>query len=305
MKFDITVNDPLLEPFLPVIRRRHERSVLKELEFTNRKKKLADIFNNHLYFGLHRLPGKGWVFREWAPHATAIYLIGESNDWQRRKDFSFHRLEGGVWELELPEEALWHGMDYKFWVEWPEGGGERIPGYVNRVVQDDLTKIFSAQVWQPEQVYRWRYSGVGRREHPLIYEAHIGMSMENRRVSTFNEFRAYVLPRIVDLGYNMIQLMGIQEHPYYGSFGYQVSNFYAVSSRFGTPDDLKRLIDEAHGYGIGVIMDIVHSHAVKNEAEGLSCFAGDYNQYFYPGERGEHRLWNSPKSRFLLQRYIK
>ena len=215
MKFDITVNDPLLEPFLPVIRRRHERSVLKELEFTNRKKRLADIFNNHLYFGLHRLPGKGWVFREWAPHATAIYLIGESNDWQRRENFSFHRLEGGVWELELPEEALWHGMDYKFWVEWPEGGGERIPGYVNRVVQDDLTKIFSAQVWQPEQVYRWRYSGVGRREHPLIYEAHIGMSMENRRVSTFNEFRAYVLPRIVDLGYNMIQLMGIQEHPYY------------------------------------------------------------------------------------------
>ena len=113
-------------------------------------------------------------------------------------------------------------MDYKFWVEWPEGGGERIPGYVNRVVQDDLTKIFSAQVWQPEQVYRWRYSGVGRREHPLIYEAHIGMSMENRRVSTFNEFRAYVLPRIVDLGYNMIQLMGIQEHPYYGSFGYRI-----------------------------------------------------------------------------------
>ena len=143
MKFDITVNDPLLEPFLPVIRRRHERSVLKELEFTNRKKRLADIFNNHLYFGLHRLPGKGWVFREWAPHATAIYLIGESNDWQRRENFSFHRLEGGVWELELPEEALWHGMDYKFWVEWPEGGGERIPGYVNRVVQDDLTKIFS------------------------------------------------------------------------------------------------------------------------------------------------------------------
>ena len=293
MKFDITVNDPLLEPFLPVIRRRHERSVLKELEFTNRKKRLADIFNNYLYFGLHRLPGKGWVFREWAPHATAIYLIGESNDWQRRENFSFHRLEGGVWELELPEEALWHGMDYKFWVEWPEGGGERIPGYVNRVVQDDLTKIFSAQVWQPEQVYRWRYSGVGRREHPLIYEAHIGMSMENRRVSTFNEFRAYVLPRIVDLGYNMIQLMGIQEHPYYGSFGYHVSSFFAASSRFGTPDELKELIDTAHGMGIAVIMDIVHSHAVKNEVEGLGNFAGDPNQYFYPGGRREHPAWDS------------
>ena len=117
--------------------------------------------------------------------------------------------------------------------------------------------------------------------------------MENRRVSTFNEFRAYVLPRIVELGYNAIQLMGIQEHPYYGSFGYQVSSFYAVSSRFGTPEDLKRLIDEAHGFGIGVVMDLVHSHSVRNEAEGLGCFAGDESQYFYPGERGEHKLWNS------------
>lgn len=293
MKFNITVNDPLLEPFLPVIRRRHEKSVLKELEFTGRTKRLADVFNNHLYFGLHRTADGKWVFREWAPNATAIYLIGESNDWQKREEYRLHRLQHGVWELELPADAIWHGMDYKLWMEWNGGAGERIPAYVNRVVQDDISKIFTAQVWLPEKPYAWRHPQLPRKDHPLIYEAHVGMSMENRRVSTFNEFRAYVLPRIADLGYNTIQLMGLQEHPYYGSFGYQVSSFYAVSSRFGTPDDLKRLIDEAHGFGIGVVMDLVHSHAVRNEAEGLSCFAGDSAQYFYGGERGEHKLWNS------------
>ena len=293
MKLNITIDDPLLEPFLPVIRRRHEKSVLKELEFTDRKSTLADIFNNHLYFGLHRREDASWIFREWAPNAVAIYLIGESNEWQKREDFRLKSLGNGVWELELPADAMWHGMDYKLRVEWEGGCGERIPAYARRVVQDDISKIFTTQVWAPQQPYQWKNQFLCRRDHPLIYEAHVGMSMENRRVSTFNEFRAYVLPRIVDLGYNMIQLMGIQEHPYYGSFGYQVSNFYAVSSRFGTPDDLKRLIDEAHGFGIGVIMDLVHSHAVRNEVEGLSCFAGDYNQYFYSGERGEHKLWNS------------
>ena len=293
MKLNITIDDPLLEPFLPVIRRRHEKSVLKELEFTDRKFTLADIFNNHLYFGLHRREDASWIFREWAPNAVAIYLIGESNEWQKREDFRLKSLGNGVWELELPADAMWHGMDYKLRVEWEGGCGERIPAYARRVVQDDISKIFTTQVWAPQQPYQWKNQFLCRRDHPLIYEAHVGMSMENRRVSTFNEFRAYVLPRIVDLGYNMIQLMGIQEHPYYGSFGYQVSNFYAVSSRFGTPDDLKRLIDEAHGFGIGVIMDLVHSHAVRNEVEGLSCFAGDYNQYFYSGERGEHKLWNS------------
>lgn len=293
MKFNITVNDPLLEPFLPVIRRRHEKSVLKELEFTGRRQKLPDVFNNHLYFGLHRTEAGNWVFREWAPNATAIYLIGESNDWQKRENFRLHPLGKGVWEIEIPAQEMWHGMHYKLWVEWDGGSGERIPAYARRVVQDDISKIFTTQVWLPEKPYSWKNPELPRCDHPLIYEAHVGMSMENRRVSTFNEFRAYILPRIVDLGYNMIQLMGIQEHPYYGSFGYQVSNFYAVSSRFGTPDDLKRLIDEAHGYGIGVIMDLVHSHAVRNELEGLSCLAGDASQYFYEGEKGEHKLWNS------------
>ncbi len=293
MRFDVTLPDPLLEPFLSVIRRRHEKSILRELEYTNRKYRLSDVFNNHLYFGLHEREDGNWVFREWAPNATAIYIIGESNEWVKREEFRLKDIGGGVWEVLLPREEMWHGMKYKLWVEWQGGCGERIPTYVRRVVQDDISKVFSAEVWQPNKQYHWKYAQPDRVDHPLIYEAHIGMSMENRRVATFNEFRAYILPRIVDLGYNTLQLMGIQEHPYYGSFGYQVSNFYAVSSRFGTPDDLKRLIDEAHGFGVAVVMDLVHSHAVKNVVEGLSCFAGDYGQYFYSGERGEHKLWNS------------
>ncbi len=293
MKFNIAVNDSWLEPFLPVIRRRHEKSLLKELEFTGRQQRLSDVFNNHLYFGLHRTEDGNWVFREWAPNAVAIYLIGESNEWQKRENFRLSPIGQGVWEVKIPGDEMWHGMNYKLWIEWEGGCGERIPAYADRVVQDDISKIFTTQVWAPERPYCWKHRSLKRCSHPLIYEAHVGMSMENRRVSTFNEFRAYVLPRIAGLGYNMIQLMGIQEHPYYGSFGYQVSNFYAVSSRFGTPDDLKCLVDEAHAYGIGVIMDLVHSHAVRNELEGLSCLAGDYNQYFYKGEKGEHQLWNS------------
>lgn len=292
MKLEIINRDALLEPFETVIKRRHESFVLKELDFTNRERRLADAFNSYLYYGLLR-SGDEWILREWAPNATAIYMIGEFNGWQKNEDFRLRPVGDGNWELKIPAGTLQHEMTYKLLVEWNGGWGDRLPSHVRRVVQDEDTKGFSAQVWQPEKEYLWRNSSLKKIKHPLIYEAHIGMSTEHRRVSTFTEFRLYVLPRIVSLGYNMVQLMGVQEHPYYGSFGYQVSNFFAVSSRFGTPEELKQLIDEAHGYGIGVIMDLVHSHAVKNEREGLSRFDGTYCQYFHEGERGEHKLWNS------------
>ena len=126
-----------------------------------------------------------------------------------------------------------------------------------------------------------------------IYEAHVGMAQEEGKVGSFNEFTDKILPRIKKLGYNAIQTMAIQEHPYYGSFGYHVSNFYAVSSRFGTPEDLKRLIDTAHGLGIAVIMDLVHSHSVKNTQEGLNLFDTTDYQYFHSGVRGQHVAWDS------------
>ena len=241
---------------------------------------------------MHRT-NEGWVFREWAPNATAIYLLGEFNDWRKHPDYVLTKVGDGNWEIKLPLGALVHEMLYRLLVEWNGGSGERLPSHVRRVIQDEYTKIYSAQVWDPLNPYQMRHERPKRTDYPLIYEAHIGMSTEHRRVSTFTEFRLFVLPRIVDLGYNTIQLMAVQEHPYYGSFGYQVANFFAVSSRFGTPDELKALIDAAHSMGIRVIMDIVHSHAVNNEEEGLSRFDGSYDQYFYPGDRGYHPLWGS------------
>lgn len=285
-------DDKLLRPFAGIIEKRHRQVLAMEREFTYRTTRLSDSCNSYLYYGLHRT-NEGWVFREWAPNATAIYLLGEFNDWRKHPDYALTKVGNGNWEIKLPQETLEHKMLYRLLVEWNGGSGERLPSHVRRVIQDEYTKIYSAQVWDPLNPYQMRHESPKRSEYPLIYEAHIGMSTEHRRVSTFTEFRLFVLPRIVDLGYNTIQLMAVQEHPYYGSFGYQVANFFAVSSRFGTPDELKALIDTAHGMGIRVIMDIVHSHAVNNEVEGLSRFDGSYDQYFYPGNRGFHSLWGS------------
>ena len=284
--------DKLLKPFAGIIEKRHQQVLAMEREFTYRTTRLSDSCNSYLYYVLHRT-NEGWVFREWAPNATAIYLLGEFNDWRKHPDYVLTKVGDGNWEIKLPLGALVHEMLYRLLVEWNGGSGERLPSHVRRVIQDEYTKIYSAQVWDPLNPYQMRHERPKRTDYPLIYEAHIGMSTEHRRVSTFTEFRLFVLPRIVDLGYNTIQLMAVQEHPYYGSFGYQVANFFAVSSRFGTPDELKALIDAAHSMGIRVIMDIVHSHAVNNEEEGLSRFDGSYDQYFYPGDRGYHPLWGS------------
>ena len=288
-------NDSYLAPYEDAIRGRHEHALWKMNQLTqDGKLSLSDFANGYNYYGLHRTKD-GWVFREWAPNATEIFLIGDFNDWKEQEAYQCQRLEGtGNWELILPEDALQHGQYYKMRVHWQGGEGERIPAWAQRVVQDDATKIFSAQVWAPKKPFVWKKKTFKPQTSPLlIYECHIGMAQDEEKVGTYNEFREKVLPRIIKDGYNAIQIMAIQEHPYYGSFGYHVSSFFAASSRFGTPEDLKALIDEAHKNGVAVIMDIVHSHAVKNEVEGLGNLAGDPNQYFYPGERHEHPAWDS------------
>ena len=288
-------NDKYLAEYADAINGRHQSALNKIAELTNNgEKTLSEFATGYMYFGLHK-EDKNWVIREWAPNATAIYLIGEFNGWKEDGHYAFKRIKGtGNWELVLPEKALKHGDLYKMSVHWEGGQGERIPAWVRRVVQDEQTKIFSAQVWCPEQKYEWKNLKFKPNTSPLlIYECHIGMGQDAEKVGSYEEFRVNVLPRVHKAGYNCIQIMAIQEHPYYGSFGYHVSNFFASSSRFGTPEELKALIDEAHGLGIAVIMDIVHSHAVKNEMEGLGNLAGDPCQYFYQGDRREHPAWDS------------
>lgn len=283
-------NDKGLDNYVPVIKRRHEKYLLKLAELAN-ESGLDNVANGYLFYGLHKYPDK-WVLREWAPFASEIYLIGDFSNWQADIRYAFIPTYNGNWELELPLDKLKHGMLYKLWVKWDDGAGERIPAYCRRVVQDEVSKIFSAQVWDHEQ-YLWKYDRPKQPKNPLIYESHIGMSGEKESVATYNHFRINVLPYIAKMGYNTIQLMAIQEHPYYGSFGYQVSNFFAPSSRFGTPEELKELIDTAHKYKLSVILDVVHSHSVRNENDGLSRQDGSYNLYFHSGDRGMHPVWNS------------
>ena len=286
--------DPWLEPYADAIEGRHRHALDKINELTEGKGRLSDFADGYLYFGLHK-EGRKWVFREWAPNATAIYLIGDFNGWKENEKYKLKRIsDSGNWEIKLPAKAMKHLDLYKMKVYWDGGEGERIPAWCQRVVQDDETKIFSAQVWDPTEPYQFKKKNFRPKRNPLlIYECHIGMAQDAEKVGTYNEFRENILPRVIKDGYNCLQIMAIQEHPYYGSFGYHVSSFFAPSSRFGTPDELKQLIDEAHSHGIAVIMDLVQSHAVKNEVEGLGNLAGDPCQFFYTGSRREHPAWDS------------
>jgi 1,4-alpha-glucan branching enzyme len=289
------LDDQLLVPFKGKIDWRKNRANETEQRLTGGKITLKDFASAHEYFGLHK-SDEGWVFREWAPHAKAMYLVGDFSDWREMEEFNVSKVDvsRGVWEIKIPNGKISHGQHYKLHIYWNEGFGERIPAYARRVVQNDETKVFSAQVWDPKEQYVWEYPDYKPTSDALlIYETHIGMAQEAEAVGTFEEYRKNILPRVIKSGYNTIQIMALMEHPYYGSFGYHVSSFFAPSSRFGTSEELKALIDEAHANGINVIMDLIHSHAVKNEDEGIAKFDGTEHQYFHGGVRGEHSAWDS------------
>jgi 1,4-alpha-glucan branching enzyme len=294
----LIAGDPWLAPYADRLRDRygHYRWVRSEIERNGGL--LGPISQGHHTFGLNRGTRDGepgvW-YREWAPGAHYLALIGDFNGWERGAN-PMERDEWGVWSVFLPDsiykDRLTHGSRIKVHVGVDEGGMDRIPAYSRRVIQEDESH-FTAQYWQPPEPYLWQHPVPERRGGLRIYEAHVGMAQEEGRVGTFEEFTRNNLPRIADLDYNAIQLMAVMEHPFYGSFGYHVSNFYAVSSRFGTPEDLKHLIDTAHSLGLRVIMDIIHSHAVKNVQEGLNFFDGTDHLYFHTGGRGLHPAWDS------------
>lgn len=290
----LLADDPLLSPYQSTIRRRLRKIETAEKRLPAGEQSLEDFAAGHEYYGLQRVKS-GWTFREWAPNATDVYLVGQMTGWRERSEFRLTRIrDSGDWELKLPADAMHHGDLYRLSIHWQGGSGDRIPVYTRRVLQDPQTLIFNAQVWRPERPYQWKHAmHFTAAEPPLIYEVHIGMAQEEEKVGTYKEFTDRVLPRVIESGYNTLQLMAIQEHPYYASFGYQVSSFFAASSRFGTPEDLKALVDAAHGAGLRVVMDLIHSHGVSNEVEGLSRFDGTLYQYFHEGQRGRHPAWDS------------
>lgn len=284
--------DSWLKPFLPQLQQRRKRFLNRLAQINSGWGSLKEYASAHLQFGLH-FKNDEWHFSEWAPNAKELYLVGEFSDWKPEQDFRLTRGEGGIWSIKLHRDILKHGDHYKLWMVWEGGAAMRIPAYAQRTVQDPETLLFSAQVWYPNP-FQWDDHGFSVPDAPaLIYEAHTGMAQDAERVGSYIEFAENILPRIKEAGYNTLQLMAVQEHPYYGSFGYHVSNFFAPSGRFGTPEDLKFLVNKAHQMGIAVIMDLVHSHSVKNEEEGLSRFDGTSDLYFHYGSRGEHPAWDS------------
>ena len=288
-------DDPWLEPHQGVIERRMEQfaAALAEIEKTSTS--LSAYATGHKFVGIHfHAATQTWTVREWAPGARAISLIGDFNNWDREA----HPLassDSGVWHLKLPAASLVHGQKVKLHIVGADGSRrDRIPACINRAVQDPTTHDYCGQIWNSPQPYVWRHQfDPATIKAPLIYESHVGMAGEEPRVHTYREFADSVLPRIARAGYNTVQLMAVQEHPYYGSFGYHVSSFFAPCSRFGTPEDLKYLIDSAHGLKLAVLLDVVHSHAVKNMAEGLNNFDGSGHQYFHDGALGDHPGWDS------------
>ncbi|MGB0774529.1 MAG: alpha amylase C-terminal domain-containing protein [Akkermansiaceae bacterium] len=279
--------DPWLAPYGDEIQKRASNSA----EFIARHGgSLLPLAQLHKRRGLHRADDGGWVFRDWLPRAEAVSLVGDFNGWDSSKHPAT-RSEDGEWEVTLPADCgLAHGAEFKVHVVGANGSHDRLSPYTRYAVQDEKTYAFSSCVWEPETPYAWKNKQPNKPAAPRIYECHIGMGTERQGVGTYEEFRTILLPRIAKLGYNTVQMMAIAEHPYYGSFGYHVANFFAPSSRFGTPDELKALIDEAHGLGVTVLMDLVHSHTVKNFAEGLREYDGQDRFLLH---QHDHPQWDS------------
>lgn len=209
------------------------------------------------------------------------------------------RNEFGVWEILLPRNAdgslpIPHGSRVKIGMRDAEGKSfDRIPAWSRRAEQRDRAGLYEGVFWHPAEPYQWTCERLQAPASLRIYESHVGICTAEAKISSYREYADQVLPRVAGLGYNSIQLMAIMEHAYYGSFGYQVTSFFAASSRYGTPEDLKYLVDCAHRMGIAVLLDIVHSHACKNTLDGLNEFDGTDHCYFHEGGRGRHDLWDS------------
>ncbi len=292
MKHKIFQYDPVLKAFEKDFDLRQERFAQKLAQLLPEGGSLRDFANGHEYFGFHKTKD-GWYYREWAPGAEALYLTGDFCAWDRRA-WPMEKLPGGVFELFLPGiDTLRDGM--KVMTVVISGGREleRIPLYAKRVLQDPVDYSWNAVIYDPEEPFSWTDAGFKPKKKLFIYECHIGMAQEEGKVGSYEEFRVHTLPRIRDLGYNTIQIMAIAEHPYYASFGYQVTNFFAPSSRYGRPEELKKLIDTAHSMGIAVLLDVVHSHACLNTREGINEFDGTPYQFFHEGPRGDHPAWNT------------
>ncbi|RKP09697.1 glycogen branching enzyme [Thamnocephalis sphaerospora] len=291
--------DPWLRPYGDALRKRYATCQAWITRLNECEGGLEQFSRAYEHFGLHRQPDNSIIYREYAPGAIRASLIGEFNNWDVEAN-PMTRNDYGIWECTVPavdgKPAIPHNSKIKIAMITAERERiDRLPAWIRRVTQDlSQSPVYDAVFWDPPEQYTWKHKAPAGLSGGLkVYEAHVGISSPDGRVGTYDEFRINVLPRIAKLGYNAVQLMAIMEHAYYASFGYQVTSFFAISSRYGTPEQLKQLIDEAHRLGLLVFLDVVHSHACKNVLDGLNMFDGTDHMYFHSGPRGNHDLWDS------------
>ncbi|KAK5929648.1 hypothetical protein CgunFtcFv8_010867 [Champsocephalus gunnari] len=290
--------DPYLKPFEKDFKRRYEQ-LQKQLSKLEETEGGYDQFTqSYKSFGVHRQPDNSLHFREWAPAAEALFLTGDFNAWDKFTH-PYTKQEFGKWELILPPKhdnspAVDHNSKLKVVVHTEEGERlYRISPWAKYVTRDEKSVIYDWVHWDPPNPYTQIHPRPKKPKGLRIYEAHVGIASPERKVATYTNFTTNVLPHIRDAGYNCIQLMAIMEHAYYASFGYQITSFFAASSRYGTPEELKQMIDVAHSMGIVVLLDVVHSHASQNTEDGLNHFDGSDSCFFHSPPRGEHKLWDS------------
>lgn len=289
--YKILERDPYLADFAGDIELRMRLYQETKKRILGKEKKISSFANGNLYYGFHQ-EGDTWVYREWAPGADALALIGDFNEWDRQANPMRRINENGDWEVRV--SGLEHGSHVKVQVTSRGRTFDRIPLYIHRVEQDPVTRDFRGQIWNPPELFPWTDQDYKvTKKALLIYEAHIGMSDEEGHIASYDHFTEEILPRIKRDGYNTIQLMAIMQHPYYASFGYQVTNFFAASSWYGEPEGLKRLVNRAHEMGITVLLDLVHSHAACNTADGINEFDGTTYQFFHEGAEGDHPAWGT------------
>ncbi|XP_026302275.1 1,4-alpha-glucan-branching enzyme isoform X2 [Apis mellifera] len=293
--------DPYLKPYENEIRKRYAlfKDYIEKLETGDGS--LDKFSKGYEIYGIHINEDNSVIAKEWAPGAQELFLTGDFNGWNRTTN-SYKKLDYGKWELHLPPNAdgscpIKHLSEIKIIVKDQNNELlERLSPWATYVTQDKSeSATYKQRIWYPlpENVYKFKYSKQKKPKSLRIYECHVGIATQELKIGTYLEFAKNIIPRIVKQGYNAIQLMAIMEHAYYASFGYQVTSFYAASSRYGTPEELKLLIDTAHQYGLYVLLDVVHSHASKNTLDGLNMFDGTDGCFFHSGNRGHHPLWDS------------
>ncbi|KAH9455857.1 hypothetical protein MJO28_005893 [Puccinia striiformis f. sp. tritici] len=298
VKPQLVIDDPWLEPFTQTIEARIRKFKEWQTKIDETEGGLEPFSKGYENFGLIAQPDRSILYREWAPGAQQASLIGDFNNWDREAN-PMEKNQYGVWECRVPpvnsQPGIAHGSKVKISMVAQSGERiERLPAWIRRVTQDlSVSPVYDAIYWDPPQKYQWKNKSPPPLESVKVYEAHVGISSPEGRVGTYKEFTANVLPRIKALGYNVVQMMAVMEHAYYASFGYQITNFFCASSRYGTPEELMELVDVAHGMGLTVLLDVVHSHACKNVLDGINMFDGTDHCYFHEGAKGRHELWDS------------